>query len=289
LIKWGIKNPEEDDTLMEDHEVTAAAVSPDGKKLVCAYNDQDTLDFYDFTNKKGVKLEGYNRNSKLVMFSPDGTKIAAPSDTSRLNIWDVTNANSRYELSGNGGIVTAIAFSPDSKEIIFGSSSAWAGKQKGYNLILWDISNLKRGKSQALTGYDNGIKWVAFGDKRIAAFDDKGESLIVWDVSNFEKVIPIALMGKDIIAAALSTDGNKLVLVKMKKLILVDLVTTEEMKLLNHCDFIQAQFIYQLCISAQEKDSIALTSPYEKKIYESLHPKLQQLLQRSLDIKRNAE
>lgn len=94
--------------------------------------------------------------TKAVAWSPDGRVIAAGDEEGQIYFWDVSDIqrnNIRYKgqvnikLSGNpsfGPVVSALAFSPDSRTLASGVRAGGSGR-----VYVWDVANL------------NDIRWVS--------------------------------------------------------------------------------------------------------------------------------
>jgi len=111
--------------------VLSVAISPDGKLLASASDDQ-TIRLWDLSSNSNLAtLTGHRGAVKAVAFSPDGTILASGSTDETVKLWDVASRKLLSELTNHAYPVTALAFLPDSKRL--------AVSTEGPSLKLWDI------------------------------------------------------------------------------------------------------------------------------------------------------
>ena len=135
--------------------VWSVAYAPDGRTLAVAEGPNDspgTVTLWDVaTRRLKATLEGHERAVFSVVYSPDGKTLASAGGDGSIRLWNAETGESRYELSGLGG-VTELAFSPD------GSLLASAGE--GKFVTLWDVAT--GAEAGRLTGLDGRARCVAF-------------------------------------------------------------------------------------------------------------------------------
>jgi WD40 repeat protein len=66
--------------------------------------------------------------------SPDGTLFAAGADNS-IRLWDVATGRELSPLRGHHGVVQSLAFFPDGKRLLSGSSDTTA--------LVWELSTVQ--------------------------------------------------------------------------------------------------------------------------------------------------
>jgi WD40 repeat protein len=121
--------------------VSDAAFRPDDMQLVTRGDDQ-TLRLWDA--KTGEPLVVLSLGSEIAdratergtVFSPDGTRLACPSDTHHVLLWDVGLLERNGVLRGHRSYVYDVAFSPDGTQI---ASAAWDGTVR-----LWDATSQRQ-------------------------------------------------------------------------------------------------------------------------------------------------
>ena len=128
--------------------VNDVAFSVDGKYLAAAlgYKEKEPnrwggqVLIWDLASGKPPHVLHQCRNTiRLVAFSPDGKYLAAPSGDWTINIWKVGTWKPFASLQGHTRPIFSLAFSPNSKELLTGSSSMnHAGEA-----IFWDLKSHK--------------------------------------------------------------------------------------------------------------------------------------------------
>jgi len=136
---WDLMEGNEIENLINT-KVNSLAFSPDGKLLAIGTGNQIIL--WDTISKKQTMMldfhlrgaEGYS-GIQGVLFSPDGTKIAAADADNIAIVWDVSSGKELSTIVGRGTFLRmsegTLAFSPDSKIIATGNDDG--------NVIFWDM------------------------------------------------------------------------------------------------------------------------------------------------------
>jgi WD40 repeat protein len=102
--------------------------SPDGKMLAAAgqnfeYNNNTVVLWDEVSSHEPIKLQLPNNNRiKLLVFSPDSTKIATASDNT-VSLWNASSGSELAELEKDDR-VNSIAFSPSGDRLAIASGSS---------------------------------------------------------------------------------------------------------------------------------------------------------------------
>lgn len=97
------------------------------------------------------RLRGRGEALKRFAWSPDGTRLAAPSADGNVYLWDCERGVEAGQLSGHRGCVYAVAWSPDGTKLASASMDSTA--------ILWDA---ERGERLATVEHDDQVHFVTF-------------------------------------------------------------------------------------------------------------------------------
>ncbi len=182
---WNLSggNPAADPVILSGprQEIISLAVSPDGKWLAAASLEQMAwLWKLDESGPSSVPLAlPLTGDGWAMAFSPDG-RFLASSDAENVRLWDlrVTNpAGSTWLLRGHQGLVTSLAFSPNSHWIASGS--------RDHTARLWDVqAGNPTGSSLVLTGHEDWVNTVAFSpDGQHLATGGGDATVRLWDLA----------------------------------------------------------------------------------------------------------
>jgi WD40 repeat protein len=130
----------------KDEAFWAAAFSPDGKILATSRSKRDDfhgrlyqhqLIFWEVASGKQFLQINLRYRTHALAFSPDGKFLATacglyywPEYDRTIRIWDVTTGKLLEGLSGHGGLVNALLFSPDGRRLFSGSDDG--------TILVWD-------------------------------------------------------------------------------------------------------------------------------------------------------
>jgi WD40 repeat protein len=111
-----------------------------------------------------------------VAWSPDSTRVAVGSQSSDVEIWDISTTHRIAQLDGASGAVQSVSWSPDGRYIAAGS----IGNQ---DLNIWKVTTQQLVLSDNIgqKGDVTSVKWSADGQNLAAAFSGTTASGVLTD------------------------------------------------------------------------------------------------------------
>ena len=123
--------------------VVTAVFSPDGRTLATGSNDA-TVRTWDLTT--GAKIKDYviYYGIDTLAWSPDGLSLATgQGDYHTIGTWPLASQNGLRKIPGHKSLVSSVAYSPDGKLLLSGSSDKTAR--------LWDVATGKQSSNSTVT------------------------------------------------------------------------------------------------------------------------------------------
>ncbi len=219
-----------------------AAFSPDGKRVVVAYNDGLAKIWPADGDGKPVLLQGHDWQVLSAVFSPDGRQVVTASRDGTARLWSAADGKPLAVLRGHDGPVLAAGFSPDGRQVVTASADTtarlWSSDGSGQPIVLRAHTDQvvsaafsPNGKRLVTASRDGTVRlWsinepgaaVVLGDNqgsvRQTSFSPDGRWVVVvkadepvrlWSVNGGQ---PVVLRGQvPVLSAAFSPDGTRLI------------------------------------------------------------------------------
>jgi WD40 repeat protein len=219
-----------------NHWVNAVAITPDGKQLVSAADDQ-TLKVWDLrTGQELHTLRGHSNAVHAVAITPDGEQAVSASADQTLKVWDLRTGQELHTLRGHNDWVNAVAITHDGLQAISASVDQ--------TLKVWD---LRTGQHlRTLRGHSHRVNAVVITpDDTQAVSASVDQTLKVWDLRTGQHLRTLRGHSHRVSSVALTPDGKQVVSASADQTLKVwDLRTGQHLRTLRgHNDWVTAAIV----------------------------------------------
>jgi WD40 repeat protein/serine/threonine protein kinase len=153
------------------------------------------------TNGRSRVLQGSTDRVDSVVFSPDGTKLAAGSWDGKARIWDAASGQVLKSLNPHAGQIFGVAYSPDGEYLAAGSGSGLT--------YLWKAETGELART--MKGHTNSVRDVAFSpDGQILASASLDGTARLWRVDTAHEIAILKGHTDAVECIAFTPDGKML-------------------------------------------------------------------------------
>jgi WD40 repeat protein len=179
-------------------------LSPDGNRLAIASCNKLKI-FHIWKTSKGrlefVLTNPSSGNLTSIVFSPDGSRIAAGSADATVSIWNLMKGKLETSLKGHSQCVNMVNFSPDGSRIVSAADDIRIWNSRTHHLEL------------VLKGYSGSVKSLVFspeGTYIMSAHTDM--KIRIWDTATGELKDNLqGVHGAPVTHVAFSIDGSRMI------------------------------------------------------------------------------
>src|SRR5262245_61237395 len=200
------------------------ALSPDGNRIVVAYNGR-TAHVHDArTGQRMGQLEGHGAKIEQILFSQDGARILTVSQDGSSRLWDSASLRPGPVLDHERVPPVSAAFDPKGNLVAVASRAT---------VRVWSADTGER--KHELKGHAGDVRTVAFspdGQTLVTGSEDK--TAIVWDLSSGRSLHVLSGHTAVVNSASFSPDGSQILTASKDKTARVwDMATGREVFLLE--------------------------------------------------------
>ncbi|MBF2049298.1 MAG: serine/threonine protein kinase [Elainella sp. C42_A2020_010] len=199
------------ETLSGSAPVRSVVLNPDGKTLISAGEERDSLQqrypikVWDIANQRvSQTLDGHTDVIQSLSLSNDGQLLASGGRDAQIHLWNLATGELSKTLSGHTAPVWSVALSADQQTLVSGSEDR--------TIRIW---NLKTNQSRVLSEHIDTVYSVALSpDGRTIASASADKTIRLWDAETGELLRTLGEPGghRDVVSAvAFSPDGQMLV------------------------------------------------------------------------------
>ena len=197
IVVWRADNGERLYTLDLKNLVQPFKATPNGELL---FSDDFINDFQRFLERL-KNFDGFEDLLTIVLWSPDGKRLASKIVDNAITIWCVENREGLRKLESSTGWVTSLSWSPDGKRLASGS---WDS-----DVIIWYAETGER--LRTLQGHGELVSSVSWSNdgKKLASgsWDNK---IILWNPDTGERLHTLQGHTNKVLSVAWSPDGKTL-------------------------------------------------------------------------------
>jgi len=182
--------------------VTACAVTPDGRRVISASEDQ-TLKVCDLeTGVLLATLKGHAKSVTACAVTPDGRRVVSASTDRTLKVWDLGTGALLATLQGHAESVTACAVTPDGRRVVSASYD--------HTLKVWDLGTgsllaTPQGHAKSVTA----CAVTPDGRRIVSASYD--HTIKVWDLETGALLTTLQGHGFRVTGCPVTPDGQRVV------------------------------------------------------------------------------
>ncbi len=191
-------------TFADEHvgKILGMALSPNNRYFL-TYTTHQTAHIWDFKKQHPQTLYGHEHTITDAVFTPDSQSVLTASKDHTLRLWRVDNATSIGIMAGHTQAIHALALSPDGERIASASAD--------HSVRLW--YRQPAGHLAVLRGHQNNLQKMDFSADSQRFFTLSEDLVQVWDSASQRLLLRFtAPAGQHLLAAALSPDGNTLLI-----------------------------------------------------------------------------
>jgi WD40 repeat protein len=180
--------------------ITALALTPDGKLLAGASNDQTVKVWELATGRLLHTLQGHTDKVRSVSISPDGTLLASASYDEQVKLWNLATGKEVRAIPASG---SDVLFSPDGRTLL-------NSQRHSYDLRLLDVATGK--VLRTLTGHVNLPDGFAFQpDGKTLVTGSWDRTIKLWNLATGKVIRTLTGHTNDVVDVALSPDGKTII------------------------------------------------------------------------------
>ncbi len=171
-----------------DAQITHAAFSPDGQRVVTTSFDHTTRLWDVVSGQESTVIEGHTDKVYHAAFSPDGQRLVTTSQDNTARLWNLTPGRQEIVLKPHtnqmmDSYYAYATFSPDGQTVTTVSSTDWEGKDA--EVRSWDV---KTGKERMLISRQIPARYAKFSHDGTLLITTATNVVRIWDTKTTKQI-----------------------------------------------------------------------------------------------------
>ncbi|HEY7307786.1 MAG TPA: sigma-70 family RNA polymerase sigma factor [Gemmataceae bacterium] len=202
-VQWDVRTGKR---LRQFHQdaIQSVSIGPDGKRLALADWSSGTVKLFELaTGKQLAECPGHRGGTWVVVFSPDGKRLASGGKDKRIRVWDAATLREVRSWQASRDELHQLRFTPDGKSLVSADITA-------QTLRFWDAATgAERPLREPLASLRVGCSCFSADGKTLLTGSNTAPGLLqLWDLATGKEIRTLARTQGGFVQVALAPDGK---------------------------------------------------------------------------------